>query len=126
MRGFFVAIVCILLIWAVVDGQELFRPANVARKVVKPIVKPIIDEIRDRIVDPVTKKEVSGPSVIVVGRSWCEPCKRLMSEEMPKAKADGYKVIYDDKTAAGSYPTVRIWDGKKWSTRVGLFKWVKP
>jgi hypothetical protein len=126
MKGFFMAIACILIIWAVVDGQELFRPANVARKVVKPIVRPIIDEIRDRVIDPVTKKEVSGPSVIVVGRDWCEPCKRLMSEEMPKAKADGYKVIYDKTTAAGSFPTVRIWDGRKWSTRVGFFRWVKP
>ena len=122
MKGFAVAIVCILLIWAVVDGQQMFRPANVARKV----VKPIIEEIRDRIVDPVTKKEVSGPSVIVVGREWCGQCRKLMSEEMPKARADGYKVIYDDKTAAGSYPTVRIWDGRKWSTRSGFFRWSKP
>ena len=126
MKGFLMAIVCILLIWAVIDGQELFLPANVARKVVKPIVKPIIDEIRDRVIDPVTKKEVSGPSVIVVGRSWCEPCKRLMAEEMPKARKDGYTVHYDDKLPAASFPTVRIWDGRKWSTRVGLFKWSKP
>jgi thiol-disulfide isomerase/thioredoxin len=126
MKGFAMAIVCILLIWAVVDGQELFRPANVARKVVKPIVRPIIDEIKDRVIDPVTKKEVSGPSVIVVGRSWCGPCKQLMSEEMPKARKDGYAVHYDDKLPAASFPTVRIWDGRKWSTRVGFFRWVKP
>jgi hypothetical protein len=49
-----------------------------------------------------------------------------MAEEMPKAKADGYAVHYDDKTAAGSYPLVRIWDGKQWQTRVGFFRWVKP
>ena len=49
-----------------------------------------------------------------------------MAEEMPKAKADGYKVIYDEKTAAGSYPLVRIWDGREWQTRVGFFRWSKP
>jgi hypothetical protein len=126
MRGFFMAIVCILIIWAVVDGQELFRPANVARKVVKPIVKPIIDEIRDRVIDPVTGREVKGPTVIVQSREWCGFCKQLIRDEMPKAKADGYKVEIDETAPAAGFPTTRIWDGKKWSTRVGLFKWSKP
>jgi hypothetical protein len=120
------AIACILIIWAVVDGQGMFRPANVARKVVKPIVRPIIDEIRDRVIDPVTGIEVQGPTVIVQSRSWCKYCKDLIRDEMPKAKRDGYTVKIDEKAPAAGFPTTRIWDGRKWSTRVGLFKWSKP
>lgn len=126
MKGFLVAIVCIVLIWAVVDGQHMLRPANVARKVVKPIVRPVIDEIRDRIVDPVTGREVKGKTVIVVSRDWCKYCKDLIATEMPKAKRDGYEVVVDKEAPAAAFPTTRIWDGRKWSTRVGFFKWVKP
>jgi hypothetical protein len=126
MKGFFMAIVCILLIWAVVDGQQMFRPANVARKVVKPIVKPIIDEIRDRIVDPVTGREVNGKTVIVVSRDWCKYCGDLIRTEMPKAKADGYTVIVDKKAEAMGFPMTRIWDGRRWTQRDGFFRWVKP
>ena len=120
------AIVCILLIWAVVDGSQLFRPANVARKVVKPIVRPIIDEIRDRVVDPVTGREVKGPTVIVVSRDWCKYCQDLIKTEMPKAKRDGYEVVVDKQAPAPGFPLTRIWDGKKWTQRSGFFKWVKP
>jgi hypothetical protein len=122
MKGFFMAIACILIIWAVVDGQQMFRPANVARKV----VRPIIDEIKDRIVDPVTGREVKGKTVIVVSRDWCQYCKDLIATEMPKAKADGYTIVVDKKAEAMGFPTTRIWDGRKWSTRVGFFRWVKP
>ena len=116
------AIVCVLIIWAVVDGQQMFRPANVARKV----VRPVIDEIKDRIVDPVTGIEVKGPTVIVQSRTWCKYCKDLIATEMPKAKRDGYTVKIDEKAPAAGFPTTRIWDGRKWSTRVGFFRWVKP
>jgi hypothetical protein len=126
MKGFFMAIVCILLIWAVVDGQQMFRPANVARKVVKPIVKPIIDEIRDRVIDPVTGREVKGKTVIVVSRDWCKYCGDLIRTEMPKARRAGYTVIVDKKTEAMGYPMTRIWDGKAWEQRDGFFKWSKP
>jgi hypothetical protein len=126
MKGFAMAIVCILIIWAVVDGQQMFRPAAVARKVVKPIVRPIIDEIKDRVVDPVTGHEVKGKTVIVVSRDWCKYCGDLIRDEMPKAKRDGYTVIVDKKAETMGFPTTRIWDGRKWSTRVGFFRWVKP
>jgi hypothetical protein len=122
MKGFAMAIVCILLIWAVIDGQELFRPANVARKV----VRPVIDEIRDRIVDPVTGREVKGKTVIVVSRDWCKYCGDLIRTEMTKAKRAGYTVIVDKTTEAMGYPMTRIWDGKAWEQRDGFFKWVKP
>ena len=122
VNGGLIVILGVLLVWCVFDAPNLFRPVDVVR----PIVRPVIDEIRDRIVDPVSRKEVSGPTVIVIGRSWCAPCKKLMAEEMPKAKADGYAVIYDDKSLARVFPTVRIWDGKKWKQRSGFFEWVKP
>ena len=112
----------VLLIWCVFDAPRLFRPVDVVR----PIVRPVIEEIRDRIVDPVTGVEVKGPTVIVQSREWCRYCKELISSEMPKARNDGYTVIVDEKAPAAKFPTTRIWDGRKWSTRVGLFRWVKP
>jgi hypothetical protein len=121
MKGFAMAVIFVLLIWAVVDGPGLFRPVQV----VKPIVKPIIDEIRDRIVDPVTGREVKGKTVIVVSRDWCKYCGDLIRTEMPKAKRAGYTVIVDKKTESMGYPMTRIWDGKAWEQRDGFFKWVK-
>ncbi len=112
----------VLLIWCVFDVPQLLKPINVVR----PIVRPVIDEIRDRVIDPITKKEVSGPTVIVVSRDWCKYCQDLIRDEMPKAKAMGYTVIVDKKTSAPSYPLTRIWNGKRWETRVGFFRWVKP
>ena len=126
MKGFLMAIACILIIWAVVDGQQMLRPAAIARKAVKPIVKPIIDEIKDRVIDPVTGREVKGKTVIVVSRDWCKYCQTLIRDEMPKAKAKGYTVIVDKKTEASGYPLTRIWDGKQWEQRIGYCKWVKP
>lgn len=112
----------VLLVWCIFDAPNLFRPIDVVR----PIVRPVIDEIRDRIVDPVTGVEVKGPTVIVQSREWCRYCKDLIRSEMPKAKRDGYAVIVDEKAPAAKFPTTRIWDGRKWSTRVGFFQWVKP
>ena len=116
------AIVCILIVWAVVDGQQMFRPATVARKV----VRPAIDEIKDRIIDPATGREVKGKTVIVVSRDWCQYCQDLIKSEMPKAKQDVYTVVIDKEAAAMGYPMTRIWDGRRWTQRDGFFRWVKP
>jgi hypothetical protein len=72
--------------------------------------------------DPVTGIEVSGRAVIVISKQGCAPCEMLKRETLPEAREAGYETTIVEQ-AAESYPTTRIFDGKRWQTRFGFFRW---
>jgi thioredoxin-related protein len=72
--------------------------------------------------DPVTGIEVSGRAVIMITKVGCPPCERMKRETLPVAKDDGYE-IHTRELPAKQYPTTRIYDGRRWTERVGFFRW---
>lgn len=72
--------------------------------------------------DPVTGVEVSGRAVIMISKQGCAPCEMLKRETLPAARAAGYETTIVEQPAE-SYPTCRIFDGRRWQTRVGFFRW---
>lgn len=72
--------------------------------------------------DPVTGVEVSGRAVIMITKVGCPPCERMKRETLPVAKDDGYE-IHTRELPAKQYPTTRIFDGRRWTERVGFFRW---
>jgi hypothetical protein len=72
--------------------------------------------------DPVTGIEVSGRAVIMISKQGCAPCEMLKRETLPEAREAGYETTIVEQ-AAESYPTTRIFDGRRWQTRVGFFRW---
>ncbi len=72
--------------------------------------------------DPVTGIEVSGRAVIMISKQGCAPCERMKRETLPAAKESGYE-IHTKELPAEQYPTTRIFDGRRWQTRVGFFRW---
>jgi thioredoxin-related protein len=72
--------------------------------------------------DPVTGIEVSGRAVIMISKQGCAPCERMKRETLPVAKESGYE-IHTKELPAEQYPTTRIFDGRRWQTRVGFFRW---
>ena len=72
--------------------------------------------------DPVTGIEGSGRAVIMITKAGCPPCERMKRETLPVAKDDGYE-IHTRELPAKQYPTTRIFDGRRWSERVGFFRW---
>ena len=72
--------------------------------------------------DPVTGVEVSGRAVIMISKQGCAPCEMLKRETLPAAREAGYETTIVEQPAE-SYPTCRIFDGRRWQTRVGFFRW---
>lgn len=72
--------------------------------------------------DPVTGITVKGPAVIMISKDGCAPCQRMKSETLPRAAKDGYEVQVIERPCE-RYPTTRIFDGSRWSQRVGFFEW---
>lgn len=72
--------------------------------------------------DPVTGVEVSGRAVIMISKQGCAPCEMLKRETLPEAREAGYETTIVEQ-AAERYPTCRIFDGRRWQTRVGFFRW---
>ena len=72
--------------------------------------------------DPVTGVEVSGRAVIMISKKGCAPCEMLKRETLPEAREAGYETTIVEQSAE-SYPTCRIFDGRRWQTRVGFFRW---
>ncbi len=72
--------------------------------------------------DPVTGIEVSGRAVIMISKQGCAPCEMLKRETLPEAREAGYETTIVEQPAE-RYPTTRIFDGRRWQTRVGFFKW---
>ena len=72
--------------------------------------------------DPVTGIEVSGRAVIMITKVGCPPCERMKRETLPVAKESGYE-IHTRELPAKQYPTTRIYDGRRWTERVGFFRW---
>jgi thioredoxin-related protein len=72
--------------------------------------------------DPVTGIEVSGRAVIMISKQGCAPCEMLKRETLPQAREAGYETTIVEQ-AAERYPTTRIFDGRRWQTRVGFFRW---
>lgn len=72
--------------------------------------------------DPVTGVEVSGRAVIMISKQGCAPCEMLKRETLPEAREAGYETTIVEQPAE-SYPTCRIFDGRRWQTRVGFFRW---
>lgn len=72
--------------------------------------------------DPVTGIQVSGRAVIMISKTGCAPCEMLKRETLPVAREAGYETTIVEQPAE-SYPTCRIFDGRRWQTRVGFFRW---
>jgi thioredoxin-related protein len=94
--------ICGLLFWN--------NPPDETRQAAKPVR------------DPVTGIEVSGRAVIMITKVGCPPCERMKRETLPVAKESGYE-IHTEELPAEQYPTTRIFDGRRWQTRVGFFRW---
>jgi thioredoxin-related protein len=72
--------------------------------------------------DPVTGIEVSGRAVIMISKQGCAPCEQLKRETLPQAREAGYETTIVELPAK-QYPTTRIFDGRRWTERVGFFRW---
>jgi thioredoxin-related protein len=72
--------------------------------------------------DPVTGIEVSGRAVIMISKQGCAPCEQLKRETLPEAREAGYETTIVEQPSE-RYPTTRIFDGKRWQTRFGFFRW---
>ena len=72
--------------------------------------------------DPVTGVEVSGRAVIMISKQGCAPCEQLKRETLPQAREAGYETTIVEQPS-DRYPKCRIYDGRRWSERVGFFRW---
>jgi hypothetical protein len=71
-------------------------------------------------VDSVSGYTATGPTVVMISRSWCGPCQRWKSGPMPaELRSKKWHLHIDEKAAAAAFPTFRVFDGKNWHTHVG-------
>jgi len=72
------------------------------------------------VVDPLTGRTVYGPTIIPLSTPGCSGCIVWDRDERPKFAGVGWTV---DETHYGasvpSYPSARVWTGKRWYTHVG-------
>ncbi len=115
----FVLIAFGLLIWQYPpEEQHLPRPKYEPLTTVSRLEPQASKPVRD----PVTGIEVSGRAVIMISKQGCAPCEQLKRETLPEAREAGYETTIVEQ-AAERYPTTRIFDGRRWQTRVGFFRW---
>lgn len=96
--------------------------------VLPPIVEPEepakceVKSLYPESTDPLTGIEVNKPTVIMVSASWCGPCQAWKRGPVPTdLENKGWTLVVADVTEdqwkhikVSSYPTYRIYDGKKW------------
>lgn len=99
-----------MIVAALVGLLFFANPPNETRQASRPIR------------DDVTGIVVHGRAVIMITKKGCPPCERMKRETLPAAKSDGYE-IHTKELPADQYPTTRVFDGRRWQTRVGFFQW---
>jgi len=105
-------------------AEVLPEPKAEPEPVAKPVPQPVAKKPLP--VDPITGYQPTKATVVMISRSWCGPCQAFKVGPMPaQLVSQGWDFVVDEKATAQSYPSYRVFDGKRWQWVKGVLTGVR-